>query len=249
MRKQWRKAKKELGGAPGIMRRESFGDVYDDSAGYNYPASHSLHPISRSQMLQDDLGLPTSVSIAGERYNVPIDDIRYPPSNEREADPPGMGGYSNGMLNRHRYSDGLSASWHGSSVLSRSNTVHQHQHHDRYEPSVPQNAHHSQLPQLAIGANMSRPMSPPPHSAPAHPHHHPYHHSAMSMNRGGGLPESGALLTTPLSACHPDSSSLMPPIQNGSGPVNVIYTSEGYELYDSDSTGRPGTGHTNASVS
>jgi hypothetical protein len=251
MRKQWRKAKKEQG-APGIMRRESFGDVYDDS-GYNhhYPGqhpSHSLHPIPRSQMLQDELGLPTSVSIAGERYNVPIDDIRYPPSNEREADAPNMGGaYSNSILNRHRYSDGLPASWHGSSVLSRSNTVHQHQHHERYEPaSVPQNAHHSQLPQLAIGANMPRPMSPPPHSAPAHPHH--YHHT-MSVNRGGGLPESGALLTTPLSACHPDSSSLMPPIQNGSTPVNVIYTSEAYEFYDSDSTGRPGTGHTNASVS
>jgi hypothetical protein len=64
----------------------------------------------------------------------------------------------------------------------------------------------------------------------------------MTVNRSGGLPESGALLTTPLSGYRPDSSPLISPIQNGGTAANVIYTSEGYELYDSDSTGRPGTG-------
>lgn len=256
MRKQWRKAKKVQSAAANI-RRDSFGDNYDDSTGYDHQyggqhASHLVHPISRSHSFQDDLGLPTSVSIAGERYSVPIEDIRYPPSNEREEDSEGMGGgYSNGILNRPRYSNGLPSSWHGNSVLSRSpnsgNLQHQHQHHEHYEPaSVPPHTHHSHLPHLAIGGGVTRPMSPPPHSAPVHYHNH----SAMSVNRvGGGLPESGALLTTPLSGYHHDSSSLISPIQNGSALANVIYASERYDLYDTDSTGRPGTGHTNASGS
>jgi hypothetical protein len=223
MRKQWRRAKKEQSAAAaGMIRRESFGESYDDSTGYNHHyvgqhASHSLHHISRSQTFQDELGLPTSVSIAGERYNVPIDDIRYPPSNEREDDEPEIGGgYSDGMINRPRYSNGLPASWHGSSVLSRSNSVHYHhsqQHYERYEPSsVPQHTHHARLPHLAIGANETRPLSPPPHSAPAHSqhhHHHHHHHSAMTVNRRGGLPENGALLTSPLSGYQHDSSSLL----------------------------------------
>lgn len=249
MRKQWRKAKKEQHAVavttPGFIRRDSFGEVYDEPAAYNHHyvaqhSSHSLHQIPRSHTFQDELGLPTSVNIAGDRYNVPIDNIRYPPSNGPEHDSPELA-YSNAIMSRCRYSTGLSASWHGSSSLSRSNSVY---HDDRYEPSsVP---HHSHLPQLTIGGTLPRPSSPPPHSAPAHTHHY---HSTVTVHRGGGgSPECSTLLTTPLSGYH-QPSTLLSPVQNGSGPAHVIYSSEGYELYDSDSTGRPGTGHTNTSVS
>src|SRR6266511_3693871 len=219
MRKQWRKIKKEQAAAALAMRRDSYGDAYDDPAGYahhylGHHAPHSLHHISRVHPLHESLGLPSSITIGtGERYtSVPIDDIRYPPSNERD-DGAGLGGggYEN-MMSRNRYPGALPSSWHGttSSALSRSNLVH---HQDSYGPSsVPeqQHAHHSHLPHLTISANIPRPLSPPPHSAPPHQHIHQHHHSAPP-NRGGGMPHGGAaLLTTPLSAYPPDASSLIP---------------------------------------
>lgn len=241
MRKQWRKVKKEQAAANLAMRRDSYGDAYDDPVGYaqSYLSHHPPHYVPRVHPLHEGLGLPSSVTIGtGERYTIPIEDIRYPPSNERD-DGAGLGcGYEN-MISRNRYPGGLPSSWHGSSALSRSNLVH-HQHQDSYGPSPApqQHAHHSQLPHLAISANIPRPLSPPPHSAP-HPHaHHP------APNR-----HNGPLLTTPLSTYAPHASSLIPAVQNPGGAANLIYTSEGYELYDSDSTGRPGTGHTNVSVS
>lgn len=258
MRKQWRKSKKEhaaAAGLAGLLRRDSYGDSFDDPANYGHHYG-SQHPLSRSQAFHDGLGLPSSVIGVEERYDVPIDDIRYPRSNEREETASLEANYEP-MMPRQRYSNGLPASWHGSSTFSRSHLTHHHhqdqQQQEDYAPSVPnlapQHAHHSQLPQLSIGAGQTRLSSLPPHSAPAHSqgHHHHQQHPSMSINR---LPHNGPLLTTPLSGYHHHpSASLLSPLHNGGGAPNVLYASDSYEVYDSDSTGRPGTGHTNVSMS
>ncbi|KAF9525323.1 hypothetical protein CPB83DRAFT_772202 [Crepidotus variabilis] len=243
MRKQWRKAKKEQAAAAVSMRRDSYADLYEDHAAYDprYLTHHSQHP-SRGHGMHDGLGLPASVNIGmTDRYTVPVEEIRYPPSHERDD---GNGVYEP-MSARQRYMNGVPASWHGGSALSRSNLMHHQQRQQDVYGSVSgssmtqqQPAHHSQLPQLAIG---SRIPGSSPHSAPAHSHEQ---NTAMHGHRG--LPQNSTLLT-PLSGYH--SSSLVPTMSSGGGAGNVMYTSEGYEVYDSDSTGRPGTGHTNFSVS
>lgn len=248
MRKQWRKAKKEQIAASVSLRRDSYSDLYDDHAAYEsrYIAHHAQYP-SRDHTMNDGLGLPSSVTIGmAERYSVPVEEIRYPSSHERD-DGNGIGAGYEQMSARQRYMSGVPATWHGGSSLSRSNLLHhqQREHQNGYFSSasgssgMQHHAHHSQLPQLSIGGRIA---NSSPHSAPPITHDH---NPALHGNRG--LPQNNSLLTTPLSAYH--SSSMIPTISSGGGASNIIYSTEGYELYDSDSTGRPGTGHTNLSVS
>ncbi|KDR80662.1 hypothetical protein GALMADRAFT_207666 [Galerina marginata CBS 339.88] len=126
-----------------------------------------------------------------------------------------LGAYDH-TTTRQRYSNVQPASWHGGSNVSSLRNVPQ-----SYNPSS-LSTHHSQLPQLAINTRLPQPLGD---DEPA----------AAQLNR---LPQNSTLLT-PLPGYH--TPSLMAPLHNGSG--SVAYTPQGYEIYEEDSNGRPGTGH------
>ncbi|KAF8966327.1 hypothetical protein BDZ97DRAFT_1917704 [Flammula alnicola] len=233
LRKQWRKAKKEQEASAAAMHRDSFSDGYDDHQGFNHRYLGTHHA------LQHHRHLPSSVTIGtAERYSVAIDEIRYPPQDRDD----GLGVYEPALTARQRYGGNVQpASWHGGSNLSaRANAVQQpsyNSYNNSPTTSLPtQHAHHSQLPQLDMGGGR---LQPHPSTVPDH-QSAPMQSLSNSQQDGGRLPQNSTLLT-PLPG-YP-TSSLMPSLHNGGG--NVAYTTEGYELYetDIDNGSRPGTGH------
>ncbi|KAF8892148.1 hypothetical protein BD779DRAFT_94679 [Infundibulicybe gibba] len=135
------------------------------------------------------------------------------PVDERD-DPPE---YSIGS--RQRYG-GAPAPWHPNVTSPSRPGLHQ----SYTPPSLHQPAHHSQLPQLNVHSSHQ---SVQPQASPISPHQVP-------QNR---LPPDSTLLT-PLPGYQPPS--MLAPLQI----TDLSYPPENYtEVYDEESTGRPGTGH------
>jgi hypothetical protein len=221
LRKKWRKAKKDSESPVGALRRASLSHRHDghdiyrryDSNNYSSPSTYSR--ASHHQAA----GMPTSVPVlhanSGERYPVPVDDIRYP-LDERDDH---FSAYH--ATARQRYSSSTPASWHSGSTPSSRPGLHQY-----VSSSLPTQSHvphHSHLPHLTTQSQ---------HTGSQPQAHGSQSPSLMAMNR---LPPDSTLLT-PLPGYQPPS--LLPPLHLG-GDVN--YPQGSFELYEDD--GRPSTGH------
>ncbi|RDB23328.1 hypothetical protein Hypma_009129 [Hypsizygus marmoreus] len=225
LRKQWRKAKKEAESpTSGPLRRASLSvrhDGHELHASHHMGSHHHSSPsvYARRASYHSGDGLPSSapsmMSSPLERYGYPTELNRYPADDREDR----LAAYS--AHARQRYSGTSPASWHAGP--SRANTVHQYVSSSLPSQAIPQHHHavniHDADSQLhhsqAQSYQYPRPQSPP-------------------MNR---LPPDSMLLT-PIQGYRPPS--LLPPLQAGD---NVHYPSDGYDVYEGDSSGRPGTGH------
>lgn len=160
--------------------------------------------------------MPVLHASSGERYPVPVDDIRYP-LDERDDH---FGTYP--TTARQRYSSSTPASWHSGSAPSSRTGPHQY-----LSSSLPTQSHvhnDNHLPHPNTQTQHAQPQSHP-HGSQSPP--------LMAMNR---LPPDSTLLT-PLPGYQPQS--LLPPLHLNS---DMNYPPGSFEIYEDD--GRPSTGHT-----
>ncbi|KAH9479428.1 C2H2 finger domain transcription factor CON7 [Psilocybe cubensis] len=181
-----------------------------DDHAYNHRYLSS-HPMHhRPHSSHNVLGLASSVTIGGNNERYPAMGVDDIRFSALEREDDALGAYDH-LATRQRYNNVQPSSWHGGSNLTPRSSM------QNFGPG--QHPHHSHLPQLSIGNRISQQAQEAEYINAQH-------------NR---LPHNSTLLT-PL---YP-GSSLMPPLQNGSG--SVAYTAEGFEIYEDDN-GRPGTGH------
>ncbi|KAF9461206.1 hypothetical protein BDZ94DRAFT_1196519 [Collybia nuda] len=225
LRKQWRKAKKDsespVGGAlrrPSLSQRH---DGHDTYAHRRYDSNiYSNSPVYNRAPHHQITGLPSSLPVlhasSGERYAVPVDDIRYP-LDERDDH---FTTYPTAA--RQRYSSSTPASWHSGSVPSSRTGPQQY-----LSSSLPTHSHlhNNHLPHPNTEQTQSQSQSPGSQSPPL-----------VVMNR---LPPDSTLLT-PLPGYQ--AEPLLPPLQlNG----NINYPQSGFEIYEDDgrpSTGHTSVG-------